>query len=475
MAHCRFIDFDITIHGQQAPYLVHAAYCQHSAVGSCTVDATQPEWAAQLDALARGRGAVGQDLLEGIGAQLFTALFHGAVRDLWGRAHADLDRDQTGLCIRLLAAAPAVAALPWEAMFDPEHKVAFAGSLQTPLVRVENQLQHIGHVRSLTTTLPLRMLIATPEDPTHQIDGATEVEQLTAALGAWVGRYVQVAVLNGRFDVVTLRQHIAQLQPDIVHLVTHGQPDGVLLWQHAAPVITPAAALRVAFEGAHSVRLVMLNACATGHNTVRSALTSVGAQLLQTGAPAVIAMQYDIEEENARNFVRFFYQELFGGACPGVVPRAVSYARSNLYALNPAHGAYATPVLWLNAASGAIFEMERLPMPPFSTHHPTTSAHDLDFKPLKRQRQQFEAWYADIAPLGSAQLPVALRATIQHPLQDALQEIDDLLVQLRGLDAEPPTPHVYKQYEEKLARILGRQNTVNRLAAIIRQQQEQPR
>lgn len=475
MAPCRFIDFDITIHGQHAPYLVHAAYGQHTAVGYFTADAAQPEWAAQLETLAQGRSVIGQEILETIGAQLFTTLFHDAVRDLWGRACADLDREQGGLCIRLLTQPPAVAALPWETMFDPERKVALAGSLQTPLVRVENLLQYIGNVRPLTTRLPLRMLVATPEDPTQQIDGAAEVERLTAALGTWTDRYVQVAVLNGRFDVVTLRQHIAQVQPDIVHLITHGQPDGVLLWQHDTPVLTPAAALRVAFESAHSVKLVVLNACATGQGATYRQMSSVGAQLLQTGAPAVIAMQYDVEEQTASNFATFFYQELFGGECPGVVPRAVSYARSNLYALNPAHVGYATPVLWLNAANGAIFEMERLPMPPFSTHRSTTTARERDFKLLKQQRKEFEAWYAHIAPLGDAPLPVALRVTIQRPLQDVLREINDLLVQLHGLDAEPATDHVFKQYEEKLARILSNKNTVDRLAAVIRQQQEQSR
>ncbi|HHY56852.1 MAG TPA: CHAT domain-containing protein [Chloroflexi bacterium] len=473
MASCRFIDFDITIHGQHAPYLVHAAYAQHTAVGHFSADAAQPEWEAQLTTLARGRGAIGQEILEAIGAQLFTTLFHGAVRDLWGRACADLDRNQTGLCIRLLTQPPAVTALPWEIMFDPERKIVFAGSLQTPLVRVENQLQYVGSVRPLTTQLPLRMLVVTPEDPTQQIDGAAEVERLTSALGAWIGRYVQVVVLNGRFDVVALRQRIAQVQPDIVHLVTHGHFDGVLLWQHDTPVMTPAAALRVAFEGAHSVKLVVLNACATGQGAMHRQASSVGAQLLQTGAPAVIAMQYDIEEEIASTFAGYFYQELFGGECPGVVPRAVSFARSNLYALNPAHVGYATPILWLNAANGAIFEMERLPMPPFSIHHPTTPAHERDLKPLKRQRQEFEAWCADVAPLGNASLPVALRVTIQRPLQDALREINDLLVQLHGLESEPATDHIFKQYEEKLARILSNKNTVDRLAAVIRQQQEQ--
>jgi hypothetical protein len=359
-------------------------------------------------------------------------------------------------------------------MFDPERAIAFAGSLQTPLVRAERQLQYVGRVRALTATPPLRLLIATPEDPTAQIDGAAEVQQLTAALGALAGRFVEITVLDGRFDVVTLRQKIADVQPDIVHLVTHGQPDGVLLWQQGAPVITPAAALRVALEDAHSVKLIFLNACATAQSALNHSLASLGAHLLQTGAPAVIAMQYDIEENTASNFARFFYQELFGGRCPGVVSRAVSFARSNLYALNPDNLGYSTPVLWLNAADGTIFEMESLSMSPFITHRPVTPAHEPDFKPLKRQRRAVEEWYTDVAALSSAPLPVALRVTIQRPLQDALHEIGDLLVQLRSLDQEAPSDPIYKQYEEKLARVIALQNTVNRLAAVIREQQERP-
>jgi hypothetical protein len=474
MAHCRFIDFDITIHGQQAPYLVHAAYRQHTATGQFAADAAQLAWLGQPELLTQGHALTGQRRLEEIGAQLYALLFQGQVRDLWLQARAELDAGATGVCIRLMAQPPAVAALPWEAMFDPERAIAFAGSLQTPLVRAERQLQYVGRVRALTATPPLRLLIATPEDPTAQIDGAAEVQQLTAALGALAGRFVEITVLDGRFDVVTLRQKIADVQPDIVHLVTHGQPDGVLLWQQGAPVITPAAALRVALEDAHSVKLIFLNACATAQSALNHSLASLGAHLLQTGAPAVIAMQYDIEENTASNFARFFYQELFGGRCPGVVSRAVSFARSNLYALNPDNLGYSTPVLWLNAADGTIFEMESLSMSPFITHRPVTPAHEPDFKPLKRQRRAVEEWYTDVAALSSAPLPVALRVTIQRPLQDALHEIGDLLVQLRSLDQEAPSDPIYKQYEEKLARVIALQNTVNRLAAVIREQQERP-
>ncbi len=156
------------------------------------------------------------------------------------------------------------------------------------------------------------------------------------------------------------------------------------------------------------------------------------------------------------------------------MPRAFSFARSILYVLNPDSIGYSTPVLWLNAATGAIFEMEDLPMSPFAAHKPAAVPHIPDFKPLRRQRQQFEEWCAEIAALNHVQLSVALRATIQRPLQDALQEIADLLVQLRSLDQEPDSAHVFKQYEEKLALIIAKQNTANRLAVIIREQQERP-
>lgn len=473
MAHCHFTDFDITIHGHQAPYLVHAAYRHHAATGTFDADAAQPDWAAQLQHLAQTRGIPGQRFLERLGAELFALLFHDDVRELWVRARTELDSGGgAGLCIRLMAPAPAVAALPWEAMFDPDRNVAFAGSLQTPLVRVEKLLRHVGHVRELATTLPLRLLIALPEDPTGQIDGDAEERQLVAALGPLVGSSVELVTLRGRFSVVELRQMITRTQPAIVHLVTHGQADGVLLWQHDTPVITAAAALRVALEGAHSVRLVVLNACATAQGAIDRGLASAGAQLLQSGMPAVIAMQFEIEERTASDFAQFFYQELLGGQCPGAVHRAVSFARSNLYALNPESIGYTTPVLWLNAADGAIFTVTKLPPAKAALHQLAAPPPPVTLKPLQHQRDELERWRNTMTALSDAVLPMALRATVQRPLQLELKEIDDLLVQLHGLDRETPTEPVCKQYEEKLARIIAKQNSVDRLAAIIRDQQK---
>lgn len=471
MRHCRFVDFDISIHGHNAPYLVHTAYRQHTATGYIDDDAAQPEWTMRLDQIASARGWVGQQMLEEIGTHLYRRLFHGDVRDLWLRARAELENGETGVCIRLMAEPPAVAALPWETMFDPDRAVAFAGSMQTPFVRVETLLRHIGKTRPLAASLPLRLLVATPEDPMQQIDGETETGRLLAALGPLNDRAVKIETLSERFSVVDLRQTLARIQPDIVHLVTHGQPEGVVLWRHNEPVLAPSSALRTAFEDADSVKLIVLNACSTAQGSLNRSLASVGAQLLQTGAPAVIAMQFDIEEDVAGDFAQFFYQELLTGQCPGVVHRAVSFARSNLYALNPDRIGYTTPILWLNAADGVIFDGAQLPQlvaPPLEK----PDATEQELVVLRQQLAQIEFWHAGNVTLAQIAAPVAARP-VQRLLQDALREVDDLLVQLRRLGVEPPTERVLRQSREKLARIEANRGAIDRLAGLLRTQQRQ--
>jgi hypothetical protein len=470
MTHCRFTDFDITIHGQQAPYLVHATYHQHAAIGQFGGDAADQAWSTRLDHLAATRGLVGQRAIEEIGALLYAQLFRDDIRELWMRAHAALETSDAGLCLRLLVQPPAVAALPWEAMFDPDRNLLLAGSLQTPLVRVEKLLRNVGQMRALATALPLRLLIAAPEDPTGQIDAHAEMQQLLAMFGAQRETMLKIVAMQGRFSVVDLRQAITREQPDIVHLITHGQPEGIALWQHEMPVLTPASALRTALEGAESVKMVILNACSTAVGSLNRSLASVGAQLLQTGIPAVIAMQFDIEESAAGDFAHFFYQELFGGQCPGHVPRAVSFARSNLYALNPDSIGFTTPILWLNATSGAIFNANQLPIiltAPRTEPMPTVE----DLLPLQEQRAQVEQWCTNVSPLATAALPVNLRP-VQRLLQDALREINDLLVQMRHFDAEPPSARLLRQYTEKLEDAALRQRAAERFTAIIRTEQE---
>ncbi len=125
------------------------------------------------------------------------------------------------------------------------------------------------------------------------------------------------------------------MQADVLHLITHGEPDGLLLWQDDEPAFMPAQTLRIALERAQTVKFVLINACLAGQSSDRTPFTTVGPQLLQTGIPAVVAMQYEISDEDAAEFARFLYEELLLGPCPGHIDAAVGYARSNLYISHP--------------------------------------------------------------------------------------------------------------------------------------------
>jgi len=469
MTDCSFVDFNIIVQGSQAPYLVHASYRQYTATGRLEEDIGDPMWLGRLEQMVATHGRPGRTAIEELGALLYERLFHHDVRDLWLRACADLDRGTAGVCLRLMTQSPAVAALPWEMLFDPDRNLAFARSIRTPLVRTETQFRHVGRTRSLRARLPLRMLAVLPEDPTTQIHPAEETRRLNEALGSLSPEVIDVALLKGRFSVVDLRQMIDRLRPDIVHITTHGQPEGVLLWQGETPVLTPASVLRTAFDDAESVRMVVLNACATAQGALNRSLASTGAQLLQSGVPAVIAMQSEIEESIAGDFTQHFYQALFTGPCPGIVPTAMSLARSSLYALNPDSIGYATPVLWLNVTDAALFDAAQLPKSIFRPQPPSVPrSHEI--QALRKRLEETEAWFARLTPPDSTVLPLSLRP-MQRMLQELLREIEDLLVQVHHLDAEPPTERSLNQYDEKLKMIDVKREAADRIAAILREAQ----
>lgn len=101
----------------------------------------------------------------------------------------------------------------------------------------------------------------------------------------------------------------------MLHLITHGTADGVLLWENDEAAITPAAALRAALEAAPQVRLAVLNACETAIGAGATPVTA-SPRLLQAGLPTVVAMQFPIADQAAAAFAEHFYGELLAGRCP---------------------------------------------------------------------------------------------------------------------------------------------------------------
>jgi hypothetical protein len=430
MPDCHFTNFDIAVHGQGTPYMVHAVYAGYSAEGELAADRLGGDWPQRAARLGAAQPP-GRTFLEETGSLLYAALWRDQVRDLWLRARGDLETGAVaGLRVRMSLSPPAVAALPWETLYDVDRGSVFAVGASVTLVRVVNLLRYVGTPRTLATRLPLRVLVAIPEDATGQVDAAAEWDRLRVALAPLQPGGVHLAHLGGRFGVWELRRRLEQDRPDVLHVVTHGRPDGILLWQEDEPQLVPAAALRVALDGADSLRLLLLAACSTGQAVDPTPLASLGAQLLQTGVPAVIGMQVDVRVEAAAVFSEQFYRQLVAGRCAGQVDAAVNYGRSALYVQNADSFAYGTPVLWLNAADGRIFTPDRpfvlrsaaLPRPPgtIAALSATEIACALD------ELAEYETWLAATAQFERAAIPSALRS-IETRRQAHLQSVRDLL------------------------------------------------
>ena len=430
MPDCRFTNFDIAVHGQAAPYLVHALYAGHSAEGELAIDRHSDDWEQRLARLSAAARPPGRAFLEETGSLLYAALWRDQVRDLWLRSRSDLESGAIGgLRVRLSLSPPAVAALPWEALYDVDRSAVFAAGASVTLVRVVSLLRYVGTARPLATRLPLRILAVIPEDPTGAVDAEGEWTRLQASLAPVQDGGIQLVRLGGRCGVWELRRQLEQVQPDVLHIVTHGRPDGIVLWQEDEPQLVPAGALRVALDGADSLRLLLLAACSTAHAVDSSPLASLGAQLLQTGVPAVIAMQYDVRAASAAAFGEQFYQQLVAGRCPGQVDVAVNYGRSALYVHDADTFAYGTPVLWLNAGDGRIFVPDRpfvlrAPAAAYSAVKPALSGAEIDA--VLGELAEFEAWLAAVPQFERSALPSALRS-IETRRQEHLQAIRDLL------------------------------------------------
>ncbi len=105
-----------------------------------------------------------------------------------------------------------------------------------------------------------------------------------------------------------------------------------------------------------SLRLVLLNVCEGGRGSDRDVFSSTASILVRRGIPAVLAMQYDITDRAAIEFSHAFYEALVEGL---PVDAAVTEARKAVSVALPDTMEWGTPVLYLRASDGRIFDVSR--------------------------------------------------------------------------------------------------------------------
>jgi CHAT domain len=116
----------------------------------------------------------------------------------------------------------------------------------------------------------------------------------------------------------------------------------------------------------HPLRLVVLNVCDTGRGSAADAFSSTAAALIRRETPAVVAMQFEITDSAAIRFGQTFYQHV---AKRRPVDDSVMRARRALRLAKKDTLEWGTPVLYLRAPGGRIFDTAIAP-PPRSTPSP---------------------------------------------------------------------------------------------------------
>ena len=301
-----------------------------------------------------------EQTVQNFGRELFDFLLPGEVRSLYRSSRGKANAAGQGLRLKLRISDPALAALPWEFPFDPVHNEYICLSTQTPLVRY---LELAHPPRALTVSPPLRILgmIASP-DGLDKLNVELEKQRVEEALAHLLADgLIELHWLPGQTRRDLLRA-MRQGPWHIFHYIGHGgfdpiHQEGLLYLADAGGKAEALTARQLAtILGDHaSLRTVFLNACEGAASSQNDLFSGTAATLMRRGIPAVLAMQYAITDRAAIEFTTTLYESLADGY---PVDAAVTEARKAISLAVNHSVEWGTPVLYMRAPDGVIFELQ---------------------------------------------------------------------------------------------------------------------
>ncbi|OLF18200.1 CHAT domain-containing protein [Actinophytocola xanthii] len=266
-----------------------------------------------------------------------------------------------------------VCRLPWEFLFKPDDTgggLFLAG--WSRLVLTRHVPEHVPAAGVPGDRLAILAAYCHPEDHATISSGKVVLD----ALGdlATAGTVVVESADNPTYE--ELRERYARVRPQVLHVIAHGEEDGVIVRRPQAEIDRDEslrrAAVRAGDEDPGPVRrsrtvsaddliamfgddppeLVFLQAC-KGDAGARQGMFSTAQRLVRGRVAAVVAMQYAIVDQDAQQFADHFYRRIREGRSIG---DAVTAGRR---ALGQRTGgrvhwddrAFGTPVLYLQRDS----------------------------------------------------------------------------------------------------------------------------
>ena len=335
-----------------------------------------------------------------VGQMLFTGLLGtGEVAGRYRASAAIAAEREQGLRVVLRINSPALAGLPWEAMYDQAAGVYVCrqgqlvrhipiGSVPTPL-QVRPPLRILGVVSS-----PRGLLALDVEKEQDQLARALDqparqglAELCWAPSATWAD--LQALLLGGEWHVMHFIGH-GDFDP--------GQDEGVLALVREDGRANLVAAHRLV-DLLHLARpmprLVVLNSCSGAATGASDLFSGTAAALVRGGVSAVAAMQYEISDPAAVAFTHGFYAAI---ACGRGVDDAVSSGRVAILGISDRTLEWVTPVLYLRGRNSQLFTLPAPAVDPLSRR---------TFE-LTEQGQVTDRYAKAIEQLGSEKLDVRI-------------------------------------------------------------------
>ncbi len=364
-----YFNFDLVIEDSGELYRARVI---DSPVGTATVLFEQPLSELELENFILRLGVTRQgsrqpyDTLEmqtvkQCGESLFDAVFAGDVYTCFMLSWEHARQQGLGLRIRLQINVPEFHDYPWEYLYNTRAKQFLSLSNDTPVVRYR-VLPYPELPLSVKPPLKILVMISSPEGfPPLNVE--EEWDKLKSSLEPLIKQRLVVLERLKKPTLTELQHALRRNEFHIFHFIGHGKfvtrkQDGVILLEEeedgrGRPV--SGQYLGVLLHDHQSLRLVVLNACEGARTSRDDPYAGVAQVLVQQGIPAVIAMQFAIWEKSAITFAHEFYRSIADGF---PVDAAVSEARKAIFT-DGNEVEWGTPVLFMNAPDGMIFDLKQ--------------------------------------------------------------------------------------------------------------------
>jgi hypothetical protein len=291
------------------------------------------------------------------GQMLFAGLLGtGEVAGRYRAAAALAAERGEGLRVVLRINTPALAGLPWEAMYDQA-----AGAY---VCRQDQLVRHVP-VASVPAPLqvrpPLRILgvVSSPRE-LSPLDVDKEQDQLTRALARPASQGLAEVHWAPSATWADLQDLLLDTEWHVLHFIGHGDFDpgrdeGVLALTREdgrADLVAAHRLVDLLRQARPMPRLVVLNSCSGAAAGTSDLFSGTAAALVRGGVSAVVAMQYEISDPAAVAFGRGFYAAITRGRG---VDDAVSSGRVAILGLGDRTLEWVTPVLYLRGHDARLF------------------------------------------------------------------------------------------------------------------------